>query len=102
MLLGKPVVATAFSGNLEFTKEDNSLLVKHSLVSLTGDDYPYGEGQVWADPDAESAAAQMKRILANNELVIELGSQGRKTVEDAHNIRIVGAKYLKELEKKMQ
>jgi glycosyltransferase involved in cell wall biosynthesis len=38
MLLHKPVIATGWSGNLDFTTEENSLLVKHEF-SVNTEDY---------------------------------------------------------------
>ena len=32
MYLGKPVVVTGYSGNLDFTKPDNSFLIEYDLV----------------------------------------------------------------------
>ena len=34
MMLGKPVIATGYSGNLEFMDEDNSVLVPYSKVRI--------------------------------------------------------------------
>ena len=41
MLLGKPVVATGYSGNLDFMNSANSWLVGHRLVELDRDYPPY-------------------------------------------------------------
>jgi glycosyltransferase involved in cell wall biosynthesis len=38
MLLGKPVIATGFSGNLEFMKPTNSFLVSYNLVPIQNGD----------------------------------------------------------------
>ena len=54
MLLGKPVIATGWSGNLDFMTADNSRLVEFELVPVVTDNSHYagyGErGAVWADP----------------------------------------------------
>ena len=44
MLAGKPVIATGYSGNLEFMNDDNSFLVAagRSEVPATWDPYPQG------------------------------------------------------------
>ena len=41
MLCRKPVIATAYSGNMDFMTPANSYLVKHRLVELAHDDPPY-------------------------------------------------------------
>ena len=60
MTLGKPVVGTASSGNTDFMTADNSL-VDTRLVPVVTDHRSYaadvvGEGQLWAEPDIDSAA----------------------------------------------
>lgn len=63
MALGKPVVATAYSGNLDFMDEGTAAMVPAGRIALGPQDYPYGEGQVWADPDVEAAAKLMRRLV---------------------------------------
>ena len=63
MALGKPVVATAYSGNMDFMDDGTAALVPAGRVALGPQDYPYGEGQVWAEPDVEAAAKLMRRLV---------------------------------------
>ena len=44
MLLGKPAIATGYSGNLEFMNRDNSCLVDYRLVPVPDGAYPFAEG----------------------------------------------------------
>jgi glycosyltransferase involved in cell wall biosynthesis len=63
MLAGRPVIATGYSGNLEFMDERNSFLVGHDLVAIPAGCDPYPAGSVWAQPDLEEAAALMCRVV---------------------------------------
>jgi glycosyltransferase involved in cell wall biosynthesis len=64
MYLGKPVIGTAYSGNLEFMSESNSCLVDFELVPLSEGDYVYADSRGrWAEPDVEHAAYQMRRLV---------------------------------------
>lgn len=81
MLLGKPVVATGYSGNLDFMTEDNSVLVSARLVSLGADDYPYGQGQFWAEPNEHEAAVAMATLASNPSLRRALGRRARSAVQ---------------------
>lgn len=81
MLCGKPTIATAYSGNMDFMNEKNSLLVKHRIVPAAGEIGPY-QGSVWAEPDTDHAADQMIRILRDRETVSILAEQGRKDALD--------------------
>ena len=45
MARGKPVLATGYSGNLDFMTGQNSLLVGHRLIELEADHGPYRRGR---------------------------------------------------------
>lgn len=65
LLLGKQVVATGFSGNLDFCHEPRVSLVKHKMKPVQSGDYMWGEGQSWADPDLDHAAELMRSVKKN-------------------------------------
>ena len=60
MLLGKAVIATAYSGNLDFCSESTALLVSAPLKSVLPGEYPEAQGMDWADPDVDEAAGHMR------------------------------------------
>lgn len=62
LLLGKQVVATGFSGNLDFCEPSRVALVRYRMRPLAKGDYMWGEGQEWADPDLEHAAELMQSV----------------------------------------
>ncbi len=63
MAQGKPVIATAYSGNLEFMSSDNSFLVDYRLVPVREGEYPDFRDQVWAEADVEHAASCMQSVF---------------------------------------
>src|SRR5205085_11503453 len=65
MLLGKPVIATGYSGNLDFMNRDNSLLVDYEMVEIKEDRPIYTRGNSWAEPSIEQAAAYMRQVFEN-------------------------------------
>jgi glycosyltransferase involved in cell wall biosynthesis len=65
MFHGKPVIATNYSGNLEFMNDKNSLLVRYTKTNLKNDSYLHPENQAWAEPDTNHAAQHMKKIKDN-------------------------------------
>jgi glycosyltransferase involved in cell wall biosynthesis len=81
MALGRPTIATAYSGNLEFMNETNSLLVDYRLVPVARGDYLVDDERfVWAEPDVDSAARCM-RALADDPLLRErLVSAGQREI----------------------
>lgn len=65
MLLAKPVIATAYSGCAEFVREDTAFPVPYRLVPVAAGEYVHAEGQVWAEPDLDGAAAAMRRVVGD-------------------------------------
>lgn len=63
LLLGKQVVATGYSGNLDFCTPDNSYLVDQTPIRLAASDYFHGAGQSWVDPSIDHAAEQMRQVV---------------------------------------
>ena len=59
MMLGKPCIATAYSGNLDFMDQSNSLLVGYEIIEIEADDGPYLKGHRWAEPSIPEAANAM-------------------------------------------
>jgi glycosyltransferase involved in cell wall biosynthesis len=76
MQLGKPVVATGWSGNLDFMTEANSALVSYSLVPVRDPEGSFDDmaDQQWAEADVDHAAEWLKRLSASPELRTRLGS----------------------------
>ena len=67
MALGKPVVATGYSGNMDFMTAENSYPVRYRLVELERDHGPYRRGNLWAEPDLDHAAELMRAVCAQRE-----------------------------------
>ena len=68
MLLGKPVIATNYSGNVDFMNTSNSLLVDYDLVPV-GTLPPYDSEHRWAEPSLEHAALLMRRLYETEVLL---------------------------------
>jgi glycosyltransferase involved in cell wall biosynthesis len=77
MALARPVVATAYSGNLQFMDADNSGLVPYRLVPLAEGDYPDWRDQHWAEPDIAAAAALLRRLADDPAEARRLGAAAR-------------------------
>lgn len=98
MLLGKPVIVTGYSGNMDFTNSANACIVDYQLVPVGRDEYPHAAGQRWADPDLEQAAAFMRRLVSDPAWGAALAGKGRELVEAQHGIEAVGQRYRARLE----
>jgi glycosyltransferase involved in cell wall biosynthesis len=93
MLLGKPVIATGYSGNLDFMNQSNSCLVAHRLVPVAEEAYPYWQGQVWAEPDVGHATWWMGRLASDWRLCLNLGQTARMEIRTRFSFRAAGVRY---------
>jgi glycosyltransferase involved in cell wall biosynthesis len=90
MYLGKPTIATRYSGNTEFMNSTNSMLVPYTLVPVPIDAYPNGKDQMWAEPDVEAAAEKMQKMASNNALREQLGRSAAVYMRENHSYIKVG------------
>ncbi|MBZ9539955.1 glycosyltransferase family 4 protein [Modicisalibacter tunisiensis] len=93
MQLGKPVITTGHSGNMDFTTPGTAALVDHHQTPLGEKDYPFGSGQYWAEPHVESAAWWMQQLQRNSEMSRQLATQGRQLVDATYSPVAVGRYY---------
>ena len=80
LALGKPTIATAYSGNLTFMDADGSYLVPYRLDPVPEGAGPYPAGALWADPDIEAASALMREVFERPEEALRRAAHGRETV----------------------
>jgi glycosyltransferase involved in cell wall biosynthesis len=90
MYLGKPVIATGYSGNMDFMNVSNSFLVKHRLIELEKNYGPYSKGNVWADPDITHAAELMRFVYDNQEYARKTGIHASEDIKRFLNPVVVG------------
>ncbi len=91
MLLGKPVIATNYSGNVDFMTPENSYLVDYRIVPLTRDYGPYMRGNVWADPDVAQAAQFIRQVALDRTAAADKGRLARRDIEATRTPALTGA-----------
>ena len=91
MALGKPVIATGYSGNLNFMSDENSFLVRHRVTELDQDVGPYPAGSAWAEPDVAHAAELMRQVMDDPATAGERAARGRETILREHSIERTAA-----------
>lgn len=92
MLMGKPVIATNFSGNVDFMDSSNSLLVDYELVKLGKSIPPYDAHLEWAEPSEAHAAELMRRVFDNQAWAAELGAAARVSAQSSLSLDVAGQK----------
>lgn len=89
MFLGKPVIATAYSGNMAFMNAANALLVPYQLVPVPEGDYPFASGQHWAEPDVQVAASYMRMVANDPAQAAQMGQAARLYMQTYHSIDVM-------------
>lgn len=97
MRLGKVAIATGYSGNMDYMNEQNSFPVPYHLRPVGADEYPYGAGQHWADPDVREAAAIMARLISDTSLSREIGRRASDYMAAHHSQDAIGRRYAERL-----
>ena len=82
MAQGKPVIATGYSGNLEFMNAHNSFLVDYELIAVQPGEYPDHNEQVWANPSTAHAAALMRGVYDDPEHTRAVGRRGAQHIAE--------------------
>ena len=102
MAAKKPVIATEWSGNMEYCNVNNSLLVGYSMLpvrDMTNIHYGYNGRQNWAEPSIASLKWCMRTAYDNREDGCRLGLNGYETVKayTSDNISKLMMERLKEI-----
>ncbi len=97
MALGKPVVATGYSGNLEFMTARNSWLVDHTLVPIGPGADPYPADGTWAEPDLDHAARALREVADDPDAGQRRALCGKEDLQRAHSPEAAGADMARRL-----
>jgi glycosyltransferase involved in cell wall biosynthesis len=90
MFLGKAVIGTNWSANVDFMNYKNSCTVDYNLVKIGKDYGPYKAYQYWADPDVEHAGYFMKKLVSDQEYYRTIARNGQKTIRTEYSPEVVG------------
>jgi hypothetical protein len=94
MFLGRLALATAYSGNLDYMTNSNSLLVEYQLQPVPSGDYPFHKGQVWAEPDSQTAIELLDEVIRNPDRARKVAAIGQRDVRLNFSHRAVGLRIL--------
>ncbi len=90
MALGRPVVATGWSGNMDFMHVGNSYPVRYRLAPLETPDPPYEAGTPWAVPDVDDATRLMRHVVTHRQEARDIGERARQDIVAGHSHEAIG------------
>jgi glycosyltransferase involved in cell wall biosynthesis len=91
MAIGKPTIATGYSGNVDFMDERNSYLVDYTIGRVGPECEIYPPEGEWAEPSVEHAAALMRRVYEQPEEARIRGEQAARDVQRTLSREATGA-----------
>lgn len=99
MYLGKPAIATGYSGNMDFMNHANSFPVKYDLVEISPTEYPpFNRGYVWAEPDVEHAAELMRFVYDNRYDAMKVGERAAQDIRSCLSPSVAGQEIRRRLQ----
>jgi len=98
MLMGKPVIATGYSGNLDFMTADTSLLVDYERVAITLDLPTYPQGSIWAEPSVDQTAQWMRWVYEHPDQARALGHRAREHASVLLSLEVAGRRMQQRLQ----
>jgi glycosyltransferase involved in cell wall biosynthesis len=97
MFMGKPVIATGWSGNMDFMTPMNSYPVNYELKPLDEAKGVYEAGPVWAEADVEHAAFCLRQVMDDRAKAAEIGRRAAADIRRTHSPEAVGREMRKRL-----
>lgn len=86
MMADKPVIATGYSGNLDFMPAEYPFLVNWDSVTVGHDAYPYDPSSHWAEPRIDHAAELMRWVFDNREEATKEAAHFSNIVSESHSL----------------
>ena len=93
LLLNRPVIATAYSGNLDFTNSETAYLVNGTIIDVKAGEYPLWENQKWCDPDINELAFTMRRCREHPDEAALKAKAGKALLLERFSPSSVGNQY---------
>jgi hypothetical protein len=92
MALGKPVIATGYSGNMQFMDETVAFLVPYTLQEVGPGHDPYPADARWADPDLVLAGKLMRQVFEQRDVAAAVGSRAASRIVHDWSAAAVGSR----------
>jgi hypothetical protein len=98
MAIGKPVIATRYSGNVDFMNDENSYLVDYTIARVGPDCEIYPPEGEWAEPSIEHAAQLMRELYSEPTQAAERGARAADDIARTLSAATTGLAMRRRLE----
>jgi glycosyltransferase involved in cell wall biosynthesis len=98
MAIGKPTIATGYSGNVDFMNDENSFLVDFTIGRVGPECEIYPPEGEWAEPSVEHAAELMRRVYEDREEAARRGKRAARDIERTLSRAATGAAMRRRLQ----
>lgn len=97
MALGKPAIATRYSGNLDFMSGATSKLVGYDMTPVGQDLGPYRKDALWAEPRVSEAAKAMRWVVDQPAAAAAMGRRAQESIARVASLDAYGQRIAKRL-----
>ncbi len=91
MAIGKPAIATGYSGNVDFMNDENSYLVDFTIGRVGPECEIYPPEGEWAEPSVAHAAQLMREVCSDRENAARRGERAAQDVARLLSAEAAGA-----------
>ncbi len=90
MWRAKPVIATGYSGNMDFTTPETSFLIDYELQPIRQPVGPYRAGLFWAEPSVAHLSALLREVFENREGARRKGERAARLIRRDYSPNAIG------------
>lgn len=90
MLLGKPVIATGYGGNLDYMAPDRGILLDYELVPIGKAAAPYPAHGFWAEPNHDQLVEQLRWVATHPDEARAMGERAKAYMQTHHGPEATG------------
>jgi glycosyltransferase involved in cell wall biosynthesis len=100
---GTPVIATRWSGQMDFLHDRNSYLIDYKLAPTPADtDIEVFAGHEWAEPDVDHLRALLRHVFTHREEARAKAALGRQEMVEKYDRKIIMSHWVNEMRRVLQ
>lgn len=94
MLMDKPVIATGYSGNMDFMNKETAHLIPYEMIDIEETRLVYRKGMRWANPSIVHAAKAMRAIMEQPIETKAMAARGKLHIQRVLSLDAAGKRFL--------